>query len=49
MKKKITASEAKAIEFCLYASKKEIEQAYARASMHGEGKVCDIYLSKLSA
>jgi len=47
MKNKITSQEASAIEFCLYASKAQIEQAYSRASMHGEDKACEVYLNEL--
>ena len=43
----MTEQEAKAIEFCGYATNGELESAYARASMHGNGKVCYILLKEM--
>lgn len=45
--RKITASEAKAIEMCAYATTQEIDRAYSRNSMWGDGAACAVLLREL--
>lgn len=40
-------SEARAYEFCSYATTKEIDTAYSRASMHGDNAACEVFINEL--